>query len=273
MRSPDPKSTCEQDNCLWYKDYKYRIYKKLTHEQNQYYVDLISVLITEHHANIHAKHFQGHTPLHFARSFDTIKRLLYFGANPNARNDMNNTPLHYFLYHSDNEVYWFQVIRLLFETRTCEIPEMSKIGKINRENFNTDVASVHMPDHRGYTPLHLVKSPIQMNFLIQQATNINPLNESGDTPLISLFKRIKNFNTDSRFYALLAILLGAGADPNIKNNEKKRAIDYMQPHDRSQIQDPIQEYYNNERACAALIAEGRTNTGLCTVIMQRLIPK
>ena len=128
---------------------------------------------------------------------DGICRLILAGADVNARNPNNGTPLHRAVLHN-----YHAAASLLIEAG----------------------ADVDAQNNKGKTPLHLAapSKRVEMAALLASGgANVGAADINGDTPLYLavgqyLFGLKRSINRKTT--EIIAILLGAGADPTVANN-------------------------------------------------------
>jgi ankyrin repeat protein len=176
-------------------------------------------------ADVNLSGRDGATPLHYAvhighgkadadSQAQLFSLLLKAGANPSASDSKGSTPLHYIfiqpiIYEGELEAAWVCVKMLL------------QAG-----------ASVNARDDRGETPLHRAAgSPdkdvmtLAMRLHQTEALDLDAQNNYGHTPL-----HIASAN--SRIEAV-RLLLAAGADKHIRDNEGQPALDETREHFKS----------------------------------------
>lgn len=177
-------------------------------------------------ANLNARDFLGHTPLHmavytplFARSVDAVLALLAAGADPTARNNNGETPLH--RADSADDVAPLLAAGAMLNARDNigETPLHEATGERSR---NADVAAALLaagadPNARnnyGHTPLHSLTSSAAAGFNV------------------SLNSRTAGFDEiEEEFWArdveVVRVLLAAGADPNARDATGATPLDRM----------------------------------------------
>ena len=132
-------------------------------------------------------------------SAHTIKRMLELGADVHAKNSLGATPL---LYAMD---YDAEVVELLL-----------KAG-----------ADVNAKDNEGDTPLirasKLCKKPKVFDLFLKAGAKINAQNNDGMTALMNA---AEYYCGDISNVEAIKYLLDKGANPNIKDNKGKTALDY-----------------------------------------------
>lgn len=130
-----------------------------------------------------------------------ILTLLNYGKNINATDERRNTPLHYALYCRKLET-----VKLLV-----------RIG-----------ADISIGNIDGETPLHLAVDTLNTNFvkvILDRGPNLNARDKDGNTPLHTLVgNHYYNNDTMVDITIILEMLLKAGADPTITNNEGKTPL-------------------------------------------------
>ena len=158
--------------------------------ENGDYHTLINLL--EKGININILDDNGNTALHLASTPEIVKLLLDKGANPEARNNQNDTPLIFASFNDNTES-----VKLLLE----------KGADPNAQNSN------------GNTPLIFASSndnTESVKLLLEKGANPEARNNQNDTPLI--FASF-NDNTES-----IKLLLEKGADPNTQNSNGNTAL-------------------------------------------------
>ncbi|MBR5894916.1 MAG: ribosomal protein L7/L12 [Akkermansia sp.] len=186
----------------------------------------------------------GTTALHEAvenKNIDCVRVLLSAGANMEAmRSDDTYYPagtvLHTAIYHNQPEI-----VQLLLQSgaklqTVCHVTKDSPLSlaarKLNYEcvrqllEAKADTSHCNFikntPLHEalwGYTPEKHHSCFSCVKLLIEHGCNINAANEDGDTPLIIALQR--------KAYALVPILLEAGADATLRNFENKAPYHYL----------------------------------------------
>jgi ankyrin repeat protein len=172
------------------------------------------------------------TPLHYAcavGSLDTIISLIQHGANINATNFHDETPLLWALLESD--------IKKRHGKITYLIKNGANINKANVEGetiahqaFRDPILTLHLLQHDAnpnaknifdWTPLHyamLFEDSIESaKHLIDYNANINSLDDEGFTPL---HLAAKHNNIDA-----IKLLISSGADLTIQNKYGQTAYD------------------------------------------------
>ena len=146
-------------------------------------------------ANINAKEFLGHTPLHYAvlsGSTALAQILIDNSAYVNAKNKKGQSPLHIIA-----EFGMFDCIQLLIDSK-AGVNALDQDGRTplheaaRKNTFNcmklliVNKAHVNAADHSGQTPLHYtarVGKHDCMQLLIDCKADVNALDQYGDTPL------------------------------------------------------------------------------------------
>lgn len=187
--------------------------------------DDVAALVAEG-ANLNARDFLGHTPLHMAvntplfdRSAEAVVALLAAGADPSARNNNGETPLH----RADS---------------ADDVAPLLAAGAI-----------LNARDNVGETPLHEATESRSRNAdvaaaLLAAGADANARDNYGHTPLHSLaFYAASGFNVSLNFKTadfdeieeefmgrdveVARVLLAAGADPNARDATGATPLDRM----------------------------------------------
>jgi ankyrin repeat protein len=158
--------------------------------------DLIKVQIAlKNGANPNAKNNDDSTPLHIAAyhgHVEIVKLLLKRGADPNAKNNDDSTPLHIAAYHGHVEI-----VKLLL-----------KRG-----------ADPNTKNNKGRTPLHdaAYRGRVEIvKILLERGADPNAKDNDGWTPL--------HWAAYNGHVEIVKILLERGADPNAKNNKGRTPL-------------------------------------------------
>ena len=168
-------------------------------------------LLLEAGASVDQSDSVGNSPLHFARDYNIVARLLALGADPAAKNVKGRTPLHEAALWGTTEVF-----------------------KALLEEFINRKLSVDVSDEQGFTPLHLaVSSEVEENIL----EKINLLISAGagvDKPGLHGFTPIRLACTNFNLKASSVLhLLRCGASPRVIDeygNTCLHAIFKMNPY-------------------------------------------
>lgn len=165
------------------------------------YVEIIELLIAKG-ADVNAGDKNEDTPLHYARSIDIMKLLLANGANINARNST-------------------------YEGRYTRLHMAAKGGAINKVRFLIDNgADVNIRNARGETPLHEARDQDMVNLLIEKGVEIDAKDNSGYTALHSAACWCDE--------PKILTLIKHGADPWAETNEGCIPLDYyIRDYERS----------------------------------------
>jgi ankyrin repeat protein len=99
---------------------------------------------------------------------------------------------------------------------------------------------IHLPDHKGWTPLHeaTFNGNIEMlTLLLSNGANVNARDNRGNTPLHSAARD----GWDDYAQALL----DHGADPLLKDNEGRNAIDWARLENKKKVIKLLKNYIGN----------------------------
>lgn len=150
-------------------------------------VDLVQVLLKE------GKIFWPYTTARGCRKkyFDLVQLLCSFKSDVNARDYVQQTPLHYALKQTSSETFRFLVIDM--------------------------AADLNAKDSNVKTPLFLAHNTETMRILLEEGANVEIRNSSGATPLV-------HWASECRL-DLVQELIEAGADVTAMDSRSKTAID------------------------------------------------
>ncbi|MDO4551043.1 MAG: ankyrin repeat domain-containing protein [Planctomycetia bacterium] len=219
-------------------------YKRFSKELLEYLFDSgYDVNITNH---------VGRTLLHSAQDPELVKFCIHHGADVNAKDRYQKTPLHYF-----RSIYGYEIVKLLLEAgagvhekdldgRTplfyVENPETIQLmmdygAKVDGRDFN-GFSVLHsatmnqeaecvklllklgvdpnVQDDMGQTPLFMAEGDV-ISLLLEYGANVNFADVNGHT---ALFEMIWHFDS-------VKVLLEAGADVNFRDAEGKTPIFYV----------------------------------------------
>lgn len=203
---------------------------------------------------------------------DCAKLLIKLGADVNLNpvgtlKVAKGTPL-----HNAIESNFFVIVQLLLEAQASVLEKENGFPPLHWAKdveiaellikFGADIHAVCAPEtsndiDRGNSVLHsVVAGPLELlEFLIKKGANARAVNTQGDTVL---HKHIWNsYQTKEEFIARLNLLIQAGADPTILNNEKRSPLalaKYINSPFTSLIEEATNDY-----------AETRKNTQLISL--------
>lgn len=140
------------------------------------------------HHLVNVQNKEGNTPLHVCVNLEMTKILLTLGADPNRCNNDHETPL-------------YVLIRTQVRFSVTRFEELLKVTDVNIPNF------------KGKTCLHLVRTNNYTMRLLQAGANVHAESYNGNTVL---FKK-KNKST-------IRTLLQAGVDVNAQNCDGDTAL-------------------------------------------------
>ncbi|AAR83496.1 CNPV150 ankyrin repeat protein [Canarypox virus] len=142
------------------------LYKAMNITDNQIHNEIVDILL-RNGADLNITNNYHFTPLHeavFTSHWLTVKKLIYHGANINAKDETGKTPLHY----SRNK----QITKLLIQHG----------------------ADMNLQDVYGYSPMYsMFNSPESINVLLDNGANANILNDVNNTPLEYIINLQSNF--------------------------------------------------------------------------------
>jgi ankyrin repeat protein len=153
----------------------------------------VAVVLLDAKADVNAKNWINQTPLHYAATgdFNDVAALLIaHGADVNARDKDGHTPL----FEAMNQIPWHKDVAALLLAHGAD----PNIG-----------------DNEGETPLHEAANWIRtdkVEFLLGYKVDVNARDKNGDTPLYIAM------NAGGR-HDIAQALLAHGADPTIKGHD------------------------------------------------------
>jgi len=189
----------------------------VTNNFSGYSYNALQILL-ENGADVNAADNAGITALmRTVRSYDFTRALIENGADINAVDNYGRTPL-------------------LFAFRTL-IPDWLNLDVLRL--LIDKGADVNAADKDGWTPLLLAARnnfrPDVLQILIENGANVNAANHDGQAGLMlaAAYERVhwSASNAYRRVLEFMQILLEYGADPDMKDNEGRRAIDYAEQNE------------------------------------------
>lgn len=164
----------------------------------------VATLLADHPDWLELRTADGETPLHFAAAghdAGTLRVLLEHGGDSSARDALGRTALHYAATAWDPEV-----LQLLLAAG----------------------ADVNATDDNGETPLHFAARRLNdasMQLLLAAGAAVNTRAAGGRTPLhvLGLSDRCHD-RVDALYLPLAHMLIRAGADPNLVDDDGQRAL-------------------------------------------------
>jgi ankyrin repeat protein len=177
-------------------------------------ITVLIYLLTQKTFNVDIKSYSGHTFLHAAcininsLPIDIFKVLIEtHGADVNAQDDDNNTPLHYALYcFNPNDA--------------CDITVLDYL--LGQENFNLDTKTL-----LHYACANINALPIDVfKFLIQKMScDVNVQDKDNDTPIHRAMCRF-NSNDGGDITVLMYLLIQKGVNTNTKGRHGYSLLHY-----------------------------------------------
>lgn len=162
----------------------------------------IAALISSDYSFLDTRDEYGRSPLHISSlndDADAVSYLLKHGADPNVQDSYGNTPMHNCARQNAQ-----RVARLL----------LSYGASINIQSKNSETP-IGMACSSGHSSM--------VQFFVDNSADVNLRGEGGWTPLHSACEK-KRKNT----LEIVKMLIGAGADPNIFNDEHQKACDLIE---------------------------------------------
>jgi cytohesin len=174
-------------------------FKKLTALHMALEEDLnphIALYLLEAGANPNAKDEEGNSPLHWAveiKNIEIVKAMIKAGADLESENGQRNTALMLAVARDD-----VAMMRLLMSAGATVRPSGSK-----KAHDVLHTAAYHANN------LETIK------ILLKAGADVNGRDEDGNTPLLYAVRRANSKNTGAeKMHELVTLLLTAGADPN-----------------------------------------------------------
>ncbi|QGM48782.1 ankyrin repeat protein [Magpiepox virus] len=125
------------------------LYKAMNITDNKIHNEIVDILLING-ADVNITNNNGYTPSHkavFTSNWLTVKKLIYHGANINAKDETDKITLHY----SRNQ----QITKLLIQHG----------------------ADINLQDVYGYSPIFMFDNPESINALLDNGANANILND------------------------------------------------------------------------------------------------
>ena len=157
-----------------------------------------------------------------------VSRCLNAGADPNARDEDGNTPLHFAGYNKNPAVIT-ALVKAGAEINARDKWGHTPLHKAANNNKNPAViaallkagADVNAKDKDGETPLHEAadsnENPAVITALVKAGADVNARDEIRETPLHDAAARTKN-------PAVITVLIVNGADPNARDGSGKTPL-------------------------------------------------
>jgi len=181
----------------------------------------IAKLLIANGADIHAKDFYGHTPLHktgWTRNSEVAKLLITSGADVNAKDNYGQTPL---LFSLKLGTYGFEVPKVLID---------------NGSNVNAADCQGDTPLHKTVLSVYAIRIFIKsvddicemIDLLLKKGADINAINKSGNTALHEVIDWAIDFDTsieiDADIGQIVQFLIKNGANLNAENNQGQNPL-------------------------------------------------
>lgn len=210
----------------------------------------LAALLLENGAKINARGNSGNTPLHSSvlkKQAEVATLLIDKGATVDASNDYNQTPLVYASWGGNPDIIWTLVengadVNYAAMADNTILHNLAANGNTKSIKIVLDKgANANSVDKNGNLPIHNAvknRNADAVWMLLEHTSDIN-LQETnlGNTPL-----HIAAINGDLKSSEILS---KAGADPQIKNNSGKTAVDYAVKYGYSDV---VGHYVSNKIA-------------------------
>ncbi|CAG0884303.1 unnamed protein product [Cyprideis torosa] len=176
--------------------------------------------LIEGKANVNAKTECGETPLLFASrcssNHSVCEALLAHGADPNITDNEKTSPLHETMLAETATLLIQKKANVNAKTRSGETPLFTATERDCRPVIKVLLAHRADPNIAGKhkkIPLHVARSAETAELLIQRKANVNATDKNGKTPLFAA--------TENDCHPVVEVLLAHGADPNIASKHKE----------------------------------------------------
>lgn len=191
----------------------------------------------------------GNSPLHFARDYNIVARLLALGADPAAKNVKGRTPLHEAALWGTTEVFEALLEEFINRKLTVDVSDEQGFTPLHlavfsevEENILEKIgllisagAGVDKPGLHGFTPIRLASTNFNLKassvlHLLRCGASPRVIDEYGNTCLHAIFKMNPYFypsEEDSQeVTTILEELVKLGCNVNVKNRNGQTAVQY-----------------------------------------------
>ena len=202
----------------------------------------------------------AYSPSKITTAVKIAKILISAGADVNARDNSDSTPLHFCAGEAEaHSALSLQICRIILSAGadinardnvgTTSLHLAASTGQSARfvqkiRDFLSAGANVNVRDGFGYTPLHrAVENTVYLAYekvkvLIAAGADVNAGNSSGKTPLHTAVRRSTFARLSQDSVDVVGALLAAGADVSAEDKEGTTVLEYVEEMFRNQEEVP-----------------------------------